>query len=811
MRKTDSGQGCTKESGGEMELSVSGMTCASCVARVEKKLNKIPGISASVNLATEKAQLTLKGQAAKLSDREILEVVEKAGYGARVLNRVRILPDGTRKTCLQTQTPENMASAEETNLNLTRKYKKHFFISLLFSVPITALSMIFALQFAGWQWVSAALSLPVVLWCGYSFLRNAARALRHGSFTMDTLIALGVLSSMGLSLWALLWGGAGKIGYTMRMPGFFTAGQLRYHAHALPPVYFESAALIITFLLLGRWLESRARHTVGDSLQSLFRLGAKTVFLESRADGRPVNREVPVGEICVNDIFRVRPGEKVATDGEVIEGKSAIDCSLITGESIPVETGVGGRVTGATLNTFGMLRVRALRVGEQTALAQIGKLLAAAQTGKTHIQRMADKISAVFVPAVIILSCLTCIVRIFVFHNTPDYALNCAVTVLVIACPCALGLAVPTALLVSSGLAARRGILISGPEALETAHRINTIVLDKTGTLTGGVMEISSVIPNTQAGFTEESLLALAAGIETGSEHPIGKAILRGARQQNITPAAMTSFRAVHGSGISARSVRAQQQDTLYLAGTAEWIKEYIPEEMFNDVFPDACMRSTQRGQSSVFIASVTPGPETAAARSAVGAGVILLNDKLRPEACEFIAALKEQQIEPILASGDTQRATEMAAAQLDIPGLGRITPKGKIDLVRKLQKSGKRVAMIGDGVNDAAALAAADLSVAMGSGTDVAQNTADFIIMNSNLHSLISALRISRATRRIIRQNFAWAFGYNLIAIPLACCGFIFPSIAAAAMAASSVLVVLNSLRLKHLAADTDIYTRST
>ena len=757
---------------GEVDLAVSGMTCASCVARVEKKLNKVPGVTAVVNLATEQAHIVLADKA--IPDTLLVETVEKAGYGASVLRRTEIDDDGARQAVDTGVDPEEVeAAAQRAAAARVADLWRRFVVSLVLSVPIVAVSMAPQWQFRGWQWATAALSLVVAFWCGWPFHRQAFRAARHGSTTMDSLVSLGVLASMGYSLWALLWGGSGHLGYTMHMTGIHGL------AHAMAPhLYFESAAMIVTFLLLGRWLEARSRHSAGDALRSLLSLGADEATRVRRADGTDVEEVIPAAELAVGDQFLVRPGEKVATDGVVVAGNSAIDSSLLTGESVPVDVAEGDSVTGATLNTFGSLTVRATRVGEETTLAQMGRLLTEAQTGKAPVQRLADRISSIFVPSVMVIALLTLAVRLFA-GNTLEMALTSAITVLVVACPCALGLATPTALLVGSGRASRLGILISGAEVLEGAHSVDTILLDKTGTLTTGVMNADDVVP--ADGATESAALATAAALEQHSEHPIAAAIVRSARTRSLDIPTITGFQAHPGNGVS--GVFADGE--LGRAGTLRWL-----EEAGLDVTPiaDAARRVAESGASAVVVAK---GSEIL--------GVIGVRDTLRTETPDAIAQLKNLGLSPVLVTGDNEGTARAIAGQVGITTIhAGVLPDGKLDVVKSFQAEGHRVAMVGDGVNDAAALAGADLSIAMGSGTDVAKAASDITIVNSDIRSIGAALRISSRTLRIIKENLVWAFGYNLIAIPLAVGGIIVPGIAAAAMASSSVIVVLNSLRLR-------------
>ncbi len=744
------------------------MTCASCVARVEKKLNKVEGVHAVVNLATERAHVELSED---VDDDALVAVVEKAGYGAtpiRRVNRGEEVAQGSEAAKRAEEVEEAAKAAAEARVaDLFRR----FVVSAILSVPVVGISMIPALQFDGWQWFIGALSIPIAFWCGWPFHKAAFRAGRHGSSTMDTLVSLGVLASMGWSIWALFFGGSGHIGYTMEMTGIHGLSHTE-HAH----LYFESAAMIVTFLLIGRWLEARSRHNAGDALRALLELGADEADLVRRADGTADERRIPAAELQVGDVFRVRPGGTVATDGVVVEGTSAVDASLVTGESVPVDVSEGDKVTGATLNTHGTILVKATRVGEETTLAQMGRLLTEAQTAKAPVQRLADRISSVFVPIVIAIAIITFLVRIFALDNTVEMALASAITVLVVACPCALGLATPTALLVGSGRLSRLGTLIRGPEVLEGAHNADTIILDKTGTLTTGVMSVSDLVSD-----DDDRLLSLAAGLESGSEHPIARAIVRSAQERGLTPTPVTGFRNTSGHGVSAMA-----DGEVVRAGTLRWL-----EAEGVDLAPvrDEAMRLAESGATAVVISS-----------GSKPVGVVAVRDTIRPEAPAAIAALKERGLTPVLVTGDNAATAATVAAELGIDDVrSEVLPEGKVEVVQELQAQGRHVAMVGDGVNDAAALAGADLSIAMGSGTDVAKAAADITIVNSDVRTIPTSLRVSERTLRIIKENLLWAFGYNLLAIPLAVGGIIVPGIAAAAMASSSVIVVLNSLRLRN------------
>lgn len=871
--KTAGVPGPSRSPAAEVDLAVGGMTCASCVARVEKKLNKLDGVRAVVNLATERAHIELDPSAASLSNAELIAVVVKAGYDASLIRRhddvgpVNVPSAGSRSGAgsrpggeydvgsgsvpesgefsgaapLATSDSHTADEAERSQAaqdaadaaakarvaDLWRRFK----VSAVLSVPVIGLSMFPALQFAGWQWLIAVLSLVIAVWCGWPFHRAAFRAARYGASTMDTLVSLGVIASMGWSLWALVFGGAGGMDYTMHMTGIHGLG----HA-ASPHIYFESAAMIVTFLLVGRWLEARSRHHAGDALRALLELGASEALLVSRADttlcastpaspagpsdGRPVTlsdadpitpeatmRMIPASDLRVGDIFRVRPGEKVAADGVVVSGTSSIDASLVTGESVPVDVGPGDPVTGATLNVHGSLDIRATRVGEETTLAQMGRLLAEAQTGKAPVQRIADRISAVFVPGVIAIALATFAIRLAI-GNPLQMALASAITVLVVACPCALGLATPTALLVGSGRLSRLGALIRGPEVLESAHRVDTIMLDKTGTLTTGIMNVNAIEPSPDSGLDAPELLALAAGLEGHSEHPVAKAIVRAASEEGITPAVVSDFENHSGHGVSGRvdssalaaSGRAagdigsgSSSSTLIAAGRLDWLA--------NRLRSDANHLRSGVGTIRARVGALEETGATVvviAVNDAV-AGLIAVRDTVRPEAAATIAALRAGGLTAVVVTGDNAGAAATVADELGIEDVrAGVLPDQKLQILRDLQGAGRRVAMVGDGVNDAAVLAGADLSIAMGSGTDVAKAAADITIVNSDIRAIPASLHVSGRTLTIIKENLAWAFSYNLVAIPLAVFGLIVPGIAAFAMASSSVIVVANSLRLR-------------
>jgi heavy metal translocating P-type ATPase len=772
------------------------MTCASCVARVEKKLNKVAGVNASVNLATESAHVELS---APVDPQQLVAVVEKAGYSATVTK----VEDGA---------VEAMRKQEARHLAHAADLRRRLIVAATLSVPLMVISMVSAAQFYGWQWVVAALALPVVTWCAWPFHKAAFTNLRHGSTTMDTLVSLGVITATLWSLWALIFGGAGTLG--MRMSMEFIPRAQSEHAH----MYFESAAWIVTFLLTGRLAEARVRHRSGDSLRKLLQLGAKTAA-RVNADGSVT--EIPIDRLQVGDRFRVRPGEKIATDGVVVEGHSAIDASLLTGESLPVDVSAGDEVTGATVNTSGTLVVRATRVGAGTTLSRIAQVVTAAQAAKAPVQRLADRVSSVFVPTVLALATLTFLGWLATGHNA-QAAITAAVAVLVIACPCALGLATPTALLVGTGRAAQLGVVIRGPEVLESTRRIDTVVLDKTGTVTTGVMHLAQAVFFDDAaevsgaggagaasdGATVVDLgqgaslspaqlqtLALAQALEIPSEHPVARAIVAGTQLDGVQAPQISEFTNHAGRGVSATVVDAAGQSTYAVVGKATWLSQQgvsLSEQA------EAQVRALEdTGATVVLVASGSHDSLTLRAALAV-------RDEPKPTTAKAISELKAMGLRPILLTGDNERAAKFIAAQVGIDDvIAQVLPEDKRDVVARLQGEGANVAMVGDGVNDAAALAqagAAGLGMAMGTGSDVAIEAADITLVRADLEAVVAAIKVSRATLRIIKQNLFWAFAYNVAAIPLAMAGLLNPMIAGATMAMSSVIVVSNSLRLRRV-----------
>ena len=791
----------TSTSHGSVDLSVGGMTCASCVARVEKKLNKVAGVNASVNLATESAHVELS---APVDPQQLVAVVEKAGYSATVTK----VEDGA---------VEAMRKQEARHLAHAADLRRRLIVAATLSVPLMVISMVSAAQFYGWQWVVAALALPVVTWCAWPFHKAAFTNLRHGSTTMDTLVSLGVITATLWSLWALIFGGAGTLG--MRMSMEFIPRAQSEHAH----MYFESAAWIVTFLLTGRLAEARVRHRSGDSLRKLLQLGAKTAA-RVNADGSVT--EIPIDRLQVGDRFRVRPGEKIATDGVVVEGHSAIDASLLTGESLPVDVSAGDEVTGATVNTSGTLVVRATRVGAGTTLSRIAQVVTAAQAAKAPVQRLADRVSSVFVPTVLALAALTFLGWLATGHNA-QAAITAAVAVLVIACPCALGLATPTALLVGTGRAAQLGVVIRGPEVLESTRRIDTVVLDKTGTVTTGVMHLAQAVffddaaevsdaggAGAQAGAASDGAtvvdlgegatlspaqlqtLALAQALEIPSEHPVARAIVAGTQLDGVQAPQVSEFTNHAGRGVSATVVHAAGQVTYAVVGKATWLSQQgvsLSEQA------EAQVRALEDTGATVVLVASGPDPKSLRLRAALA-----VRDEPKPTTAKAISELKAMGLRPILLTGDNERAAKFIAAQVGIDDvIAQVLPEDKRDVVARLQGEGANVAMVGDGVNDAAALAqagAAGLGMAMGTGSDVAIEAADITLVRADLEAVVAAIKVSRATLRIIKQNLFWAFAYNVAAIPLAMAGLLNPMIAGATMAMSSVIVVSNSLRLRRV-----------
>ncbi|WP_432508720.1 heavy metal translocating P-type ATPase [Kineococcus auxinigenes] len=737
------------------------MTCASCAARVEKKLNRMPGVEASVNYATEKARVALP-EGTDVTD--AIAVVEATGYTAALPPA----PEPARPAPGGTAAAPAAGGERDAAQTRTAELRHRVLVSTALTVPVVLLSMVPALQFLNWQWLALTLAAPVAVWGAWPFHRAAFTNARHGAATMDTLVSLGVLAAFGWSLYALFLGHAG-------MPGMRMEFSLLPARGGAEELYLEVAAAVTVFLLTGRYLEARAKRRSGEALRALLDLGAKDVAV--LRDGR--EERVGVDALAVGDEFVVRPGEKIATDGVVVEGSGAVDTALLTGEPVPVEVGVGDAVTGATVNAGGRLVVRATSVGAGTRLAQMARMVEDAQSGKAAVQRLADRVSGVFVPVVLLISLATLAGWLLTGHGA-EAAFTAAVAVLVIACPCALGLATPTALLVGTGRGAQLGVFVKGPEALESTRRVDTVVLDKTGTITTGRMALASVHPAT--GVDEAELLRLAGALEDASEHPVAAAVAAGARARGLRLPAVESFASTGGLGVA-----GVVEDRAVVAGRASWLEgewaQPLPAEL-------AAARDEAEAAGRTAVAVGWDG----AAR-----GVLVVSDTVRPTSAEAVTRLRGLGLRPVLLTGDNSRAAHAVAARVGIDEvIAEVLPEGKVDVVRRLQAEGRTVAVVGDGVNDAPALAAADLGVAMGTGTDVAARAADLTLVRDDLLVAVDALRLSRATLRTIRANLFWAFAYNVAAIPLAVAGLLNPLLAGLAMALSSLFVVTNSLRLR-------------
>ncbi|MFJ7071214.1 heavy metal translocating P-type ATPase [Streptomyces sp. NPDC098781] len=729
------------------DLTVGGMTCAACVRRVEKKLAKLDGVSATVNLATGRARVS---HPADVRPAQLVTAVEQAGYTAA-------LPEPPAK--------QPARQDREDEPDDTRQDRERLLITALLAVPVLVLSMVPGWQFRNWQWLCFVLAAPVAVWSAWPFHIRAARGLRHSTATMDTLVSLGVIASFGWSAYALFVGGAGEPGMTMPFSLLPDASDGMAH------VYLEAAVGVPLFVLAGRYLEARARHGTGNALRSLAGLAAKEVALR---EGE-TERLVAIEELTVGQVFVVRPGERVATDGEVVEGNSAVDLSLVTGESDPIEVGPGSAVVGGAVNAGGLLLVRATAVGADTQLARITRLVTEAQAGKAKAQRLADAVAGVFVPVVLALA-VTVLGFWLGAGADPQAAVTACVAVLVVACPCALGLATPTALMAATGRGAQLGVLVKGPQALEGLQHLDAVVLDKTGTLTSGHMTVARVTA-VPGGLGRDEVLRLAGAVEQGSEHPVGRAIvsyanraLNGTRLPDVS-----DFAATVGKGVRGRV-------------KGRLVEVVAPDRELPDGLADALLLAEAAAHTPVLVRV-----------DGVAEALIEVGDTVRPGSYRAVDRLRRLGVRPVLATGDREASARAVASALGIDDVhAHCTPEDKADLVRELRQQGHRVAVVGDGVNDAAALAGADLGIAMGGGTDAAIGAADVTLVRGDIETLADAVRLARRTLGTIRVNLLWAFGYNVVTVPLAMVGLLNPMVAAAAMSLSSVLVVGNSLRLR-------------
>ncbi|MFB7735204.1 heavy metal translocating P-type ATPase [Streptomyces sp. NPDC056112] len=740
----------------EVELLIGGMTCASCAARVEKKLNRMDGVTATVNFATEKARVS---HPAGVSVADLVATVVKTGYTAEEPPPPAPEPAADAESRPDAERPPRDSEAASLRGRLI--------VSALLAAPVVALAMVPALQFTYWQWLSLTLAAPVVVWGGLPFHRAALTNARHGAATMDTLVSIGTLAAFGWSLWALFLGDAGMPG--MRHEFRLTVSRV----DAASTIYLEVAAGVVAFILLGRYLEARSKRRAGAALRALLELGAKDVSVLRGG----VETRIPVTALAVGDRFVVRPGEKIATDGTVVEGGSAVDASMLTGESAPVDVGPGDTVTGATVNAGGRLVVEATRIGADTQLARMARLVEDAQSGKAEVQRLADRISAVFVPVVLLIAVGTLLVWLFATGEVTA-AFTAAVAVLIIACPCALGLATPTALMVGTGRGAQLGILIKGPEVLESTRRVDTVVLDKTGTVTTGRMTLQEVYA--AEGTDEKQLLRLAGALEHASEHPIARAVAAGA-EERVGPLPPVE----HFENVPGRGVRGRVEGHDVAVGRLVEFTAELPEEVAR-----ARREAESEGRTAVVV-----GWDGAAR------GVIAVGDAVKETSARAVAQLRALGLRPVLLTGDNRAVAEAVARTVGIDPLDVVAealPEEKVEAVRRLRAEGRTVAMVGDGVNDAAALATADLGLAMGTGTDAAIEAGDLTLVRGDLRVAADAIRLSRRTLAVIKGNLVWAFGYNVAALPLAAAGLLNPMIAGAAMAFSSVFVVTNSLRLR-------------
>ena len=796
-----------------IHVDIQGMTCASCVGRVERKLRKIPGVDPAVNLPLESARVIVPEG---VSDEQIIETINNTGYTAHLKNGPAA-GAGTNASA-------SGGGHHHSTPSMTGGFTDRIIYAAILGVPIFLISMFPSFQFPNWGWVVAVLTAPVAFWCAAPFHRAALINARHGSSTMDTLVSLGVVLAYFYSLAQLLMNPA-LTAHVHHAGGSFWSMFTGNHA----PLYFDSASMVTLFLLIGRAIEHRTRNRSSEALRTLLSMGAKEATL-LRTDKQGVTKQVqvPVEDLMPDDLFLVRPGEKIATDGVVVEGSSAVDASLLTGESVPVEVHPGDTVTGATVNTSGSLTVRATRVGAETTLAKMGELVASAQETKAPIARLADRVSAVFVPVVLVISVLT-LVGWWLVSGDGAAAFNAAVTVLVVACPCALGLATPTALLAGTGRGWQLGILIRNAQVLEATSTVDRVVLDKTGTVTTGEMsvafygtfgdyesagDLSGISPDSTGSKNERSLSVLrdAAAVEALSEHPIARAIAGFAREQGVlaegaSAPSVSGFEGVpggvrgvlSGAGEGAESGAEYGTSQLVVVGTPEYLQ--AAGAQLSEAQLALLDQARRAGLTTVVVARGEALDEAPSSTSTLQpVGMISVADTPKPEAAETMAQLRELGMEPILLTGDAPQVAQAIASQVGISAenvYAGVTPEGKSQVIEKLQAAGHRVAMVGDGVNDAPALALAELGIAMGSGTDVAAEAADIVLTRSDVASVVTALRLSRATLRTIKSNLFWAFAYNSAAIPVAVAGLLNPMIAAAAMAFSSVFVVLNSMRL--------------
>ena len=792
-----------------IHVDIQGMTCASCVGRVERKLRKIPGVDPAVNLPLESARVIVPEG---VSDDQIVETINNAGYKAHLKNGPR--------AGAATDASASGGGHHHSTPSMNGGFTDRIIYAAILGVPIFLISMFPSFQFPNWGWVVAVLTAPVAFWCAAPFHRAALINARHGSSTMDTLVSLGVVLAYFYSLAQLLMNPA-LTAHVHHAGDSFWSMFTGNHA----PLYFDSASMVTLFLLIGRAIEHRTRHRSSEALRTLLSMGAKEATL-LRTDKQGVTKQVqvPVEDLMPDDLFLVRPGEKIATDGVVVEGTSAVDASLLTGESVPVEVHPGDAVTGATVNTSGSLTVRATRVGAETTLAKMGELVASAQETKAPIARLADRVSAVFVPVVLVISVLT-LVGWWLVSGDGAAAFNAAVTVLVVACPCALGLATPTALLAGTGRGWQLGILIRNAQVLEATSTVDRVVLDKTGTVTTGEMsvafygtfgdyesagDLSGISPESSDSKNERSLSVLrdAAAVEALSEHPIARAIAGFAREQGVlvegaSAPSVSGFEGVPGGvrGVLSGAVDGAESGAsqLVVVGTPEYLQ--AAGAQLSEAQLALLDQARRAGLTTVVVARGEAPDEAPSSTSALQpVGMISVADTPKPEAAETMAQLRELGLEPILLTGDAPQVAQAVASKVGISAenvYAGVTPEGKSQVIEKLQAAGHRVAMVGDGVNDAPALALAELGIAMGSGTDVAAEAADIVLTRSDVASVVTALHLSRATLRTIKSNLFWAFAYNSAAIPVAVAGLLNPMIAAAAMAFSSVFVVLNSMRL--------------